>query len=351
METVLGIALLAALVALVVVLVRARPAGSGAETQVLQAELRSLAERLGSDSLHLAQRLEGIESRMTRTQTAGQEMAAGIFETLGDVRTATQQVAEQAKTFTSLQDLLAAPKARGGLGEALLEELLRQVLPPSAYSIQHRFSDGLIVDAAVRAGGHLVCIDSKFPLPNYQKMCAADNDTDRRAAERAFARDVNKHIEDISNRYIVPDEGTLDFALMYIPAEGVYSEVLRLEHAGRQLFDIALEKRVVPMAPLTLYGYLQTLLIGLRCLKIETNAEAVLRSCERLQRDVETFAADYEVLGRHLGNARNKYEDASRGLNRLRTRVDQTLDLTDDEVSPGAPRSDERPALEAVEPF
>lgn len=341
METFLGIVAIAALVLLVLVVARST-GSSGSETAVLRSELRALSERMAADSNLLASRLEGIDSRMTQTQTAGQDLAQGIFESLGDVRRATASVAEQAKSFTSLQELLGAPKPRGGLGEAMLEELLRQVLPPSAYETQFRFSDGVVVDAIVRAGGQIVCIDSKFPLTNYQRMCGAEAGGDRRDAERAFARDVHRHISDIAARYIVPDEGTLDFALMYIPAEGVYSEVLRLDHAGRRLFELAIESRVIPMAPLTLYGYLQTLLLGLKCLKIEANAATVLRSCERLHRDIEAFAIDYETLGRHLTNARGKYEDSSRSLGRLRERIERTVELSDgDEPA--------RPALEAVD--
>lgn len=349
MEAILGVALLAALVALVLITVRDRRSSAASEAAVLRSELRALSERLAADSTFVAGRLEGIDSRMTQTQTAGQDLAQDIFESLGDVRRATATVAEQAKSFTSLQELLGAPKPRGGLGEAMLEELLRQVLPPSAYETQHRFSDGVVVDAIVRAGGQIVCIDSKFPLTNYQKMCGAEADPERVAAERAFARDVHKHITDIAARYIVPDEGTLDFALMYIPAEGVYSEVLRSSHGGRPLFELAIEARVIPMAPLTLYGYLQTLLLGLKCLKIEANAATVLRSCERLHRDVEAFAVDYETLGRHLTNARGKYEDSSRSLGRLRERIERTVELSEADDSDESNGEASRPSLEAVD--
>jgi DNA recombination protein RmuC len=196
--------------------------------------------------------------------------------------------------------------------------------------MQHRFSSGLIVDAVVRAGGRLICIDSKFPLANYQRMCDGDSELERADAERAFACDVEKHIKDISGRYIVPDEGTLDFAVMYIPAEGVYGEVLRLAHRTRALFETAIELRVVPMSPLTMYGYLQTVLFGLNCLQIEKNAEAILGFCGRLQQDMERFAAEYETLGRHLGNARGKYDEGARRLDLFRDRLERVGELRDE---------------------
>lgn len=311
------------------------------EIAQVRAEMRSLAERFLVETSGLGRRLEGIDSRMVQSQAASQDLTRHIFDTLGDVRRATTTVADQAREFSSLQDLLKAPKARGGIGEAMLEELLREVLPPHSYSVQHRFTSGVVVDAAVKAGGKLVCVDSKFPLSNYRRMCAATDDDERRHAERDFAADVYRHIRDISSRYIVPDEGTFDFAVMYVPAEGVYAEVLRLEHRRRPLFESAIEARVMPMSPLTMFGYLQTILFGLKCLRIEESAEAILGFCGRLQQDLERFATEYDVLGRHLGNARTKYEEGARRLDRFRDKLDRVVDLAEED-------RDEPPALEVV---
>lgn len=318
-----------------------RPDPLVAEVGTLREDLRRIVEAVSAQTNAVSRRLEGIDGRMTETQTASIEMAQGIYATLGDLKASTNSVAEQAKQFTSLQDLLRAPKARGGLGEAMLEELLRQVLPPSGYAVQHRFRSGTIVDAVVKAGGRLICIDSKFPLANYQRICEGNDDVARAEAERAFAADVERHIRDISSRYIVPDEGTLDFAVMYVPAEGVYGEVLRLSHKKKPLFETAMDARIVPMSPLTMYGYLQTILFGLKCLQIEKSAEAILGFCGQLQQDVTRFAEEYETLGKHLGNAKSKYEQGTHRLDRFRDRLDRVADLADDEAG-------ERPVLEAV---
>lgn len=315
--------------------------------EMLRAEVGRLSEKVSSDSHLLATRLEGIDHRMTETQSANTDLARSIFDTLGDVRRATTTVAEQAGQFSSLQDLLKPPKARGGLGEAMLEELLRQILPPSSYTIQHRFRSGTIVDAAVTAGGKIVCIDSKFPLANYRRMHDAKDDLERQEGERAFAADVERHISDISSRYIVPDEGTFDFAVMYVPAEGVYAEVLRLAHRKRPLFETAIDARVVPMSPLTLFGYLQTVLFGLKCLRIEESAQAILDFCGRLQRDMERFATEYDTLGKHLTNAKNKYEEGTRRLDRFQAKLERVVDLADDEASLEELDADE-PAGEAL---
>jgi DNA recombination protein RmuC len=351
MEALVGILVVIALAGAVVAGVRiglARSAGTTedalltSELGKMREEMQRLSSRVAQDTTLLSQRLEGIDTRMTETQTASSNLASNIFDTLGDVRRATTTVAEQAKEFGALQDLLKSPKARGGLGEAMLEELLRQVLPPQSYDCQHRFGSGVIVDAVVKAGGRLICIDSKFPLSNYRRMCDASDEIERVDAERAFAADVDRHIRDIGSRYIVPDENTLDFAVMYVPAEGVYGEILRLSHRRKSLFEIAIEARVIPMSPLNMYGYLQTVLFGLKCLRIEESAEAILDFCGRLQQDFERFAIEYDTLGKHIGNARSKYEEGTRKLDRLRGKLERVVDLAED--------GDEadRPSLEVV---
>jgi DNA recombination protein RmuC len=314
----------------------------------LREDVRVLSHAISTTTAVVTQRLEGIDSRMVQTQVDGTRMVQDIFSTLGKVEEATVAVAEQAREFSSLQDLLKPPKARGGIGEAMLEELLRQVLPPQAYALQHRFTTGTIVDAVVRAGGKLVCIDSKFPLSNYRRMCDAKDDIERGSAQKAFASDVYGHIRDISTRYIIPDEGTFDFAVMYVPAEGVYGEVLNLSHRGASLFETAIDRRVVPMSPLTLYGYLQTVLFGLKCLRIESTAKEVLEYCGRLQGDIDRFAGEYEVLGRHLGNARAKYEEGYRRLERFRDKLDRVVEFDDENPAPGLAAAEGAGGLEAV---
>jgi DNA recombination protein RmuC len=337
-------AVLAAIVgaALCAAFVRARrgsvDAGAVPELRHLRDEVKLLAQRVAIDSSAVAQRLEGIDSRMLQTQSSSTNLARDIFDTLADVRRATDAVADQAREFGALQDLLRVPTARGGVGEAMLEELLRQVLPPQSYATQHRFPSGTVVDAVVRAGGKLVCIDSKFPLTNYRNICSASDAGERAEAERRFGADVDRHIQDIARRYIIPDEETFDFAVMYVPAEGVYAEILRLSHRRRPLFELAIESRVIPMSPLTMYGYLETILFGLKCLRIEASAQEVLDFCGRLQGDVERFATEYETLGRHLINARSKYEEGQRRLDRFRGKLERVIDFDDDG----------RPPLEAV---
>ena len=319
------------------VLGRARAPRGAEDIATLRSDLHRLMETMASNSSYLTQRLEGIDNRMVQSNTSNQELVRDVFQGLGQVREATSAVAEQARQFTALQDLLKPPKARGGIGETMLEELLRQILPPKGFQTQYRFSSGVIVDAIVRAGDRLICIDSKFPLVNYQRMCMASDEAERSEAERAFAADVAKHVKDISSRYICPDEGTLDFAVMYVPAEGLYGEVLRLAHGKKPIFESAMAQRVIPMSPLTMHGYLQTVVFGLRCLQIEKNAEAILGLCGRLEQDIDRFATEYDVLGAHLTNAHKKFGEGARKLERFRSTLERATEMSDD-----------RPALEIV---
>lgn len=358
METIVAVTLAVALTAVILLWARDRRTTLQANLDGLKNELASLAQRFEQDHAGVAARLEGIDTRLSGSQNTDRQLTANIFKTLEQVRGATEQVVEQARQFSTLQDVLRPPQARGALGEAMLEELLRQVLPPRAYALQHRFRNGAQVDAVVRTAGRLVCIDSKFPLANHQRIAAAGDDTERARAERAFARDVVQHIDAIASRYILPDEDTFDFALMYVPAEGVYHELLRLSHNGRYLYEIATERRVVPVSPLTIYCYLQTILFGLRCMTIEDGARAILDFCGRLQQDVDRFAEEYEVLGRHLGNASKRYEDGDRSLHRLRTDLERVAELErgaasadaapDDGSARNMPAAPGRRALEVV---
>src|SRR5713101_6373909 len=161
-------------------------------------------------------RLAQLDTKVDRRLESASQTTIKIHERLGKVDEATTQMLERAKDLARLEQALRPPKARGGFGELLLENLLRDRLPPSAYAVQHTFAGGERVDAVVRVG-QLIPVDSKFPLDNYQRIVEAEGDDERRLHEKAFARDVKNHIDTISSKYIRPAEGTYDFAFMYIP--------------------------------------------------------------------------------------------------------------------------------------
>jgi len=247
---------------------------------------------------------------------------AGLFgniqERLGGLQKTNEQVYEVAKNISSLQELLRAPKFRGELGETLLENLLSQVLPRDYYQMQYRFRSSDTVDAVIRLGEQLVPIDAKFSLENFQKMLDTSDEKEKEGCRRRFIQDVKSRIDEIASRYILPEENTYDFALMYIPAENVYYETIVRE----DLLGYCLAKRVIPVSPHTFYAYLQVICLGLRGLKVEENAKNILKSLNTISGDVAKFREDFDTLGGHLTNASRKYEDSRRKIERLTERLD-----------------------------
>jgi DNA recombination protein RmuC len=221
----------------------------------------------------------------------------------------------------------------------MLERLLDDILPRKNYSLQHRFRSGEVVDAVIRIGDNLVPIDSKFPLEDFQRIMAAGSDTERTTHRRQFTRTVKKHIDSVT-KYIVPDEGTFDFALMYIPAENVYYEtILREGVEDSEIYTYALQKRVIPVSPNSFYAYLQVIILGLKGLRIEDAAGEVLRHLELTQGYLQDFQGDFETLGGHIRHAANKYEEADRKLERLGDRLRRadevsTIELPSTEENP-----------------
>jgi DNA recombination protein RmuC len=238
---------------------------------------------------------------------------------------------ERAKDLSRLEQALRPPKARGGFGELLLENLLRDRLPPSAFQMQYGFSTGERVDAVVRAGTLLIPVDSKFPLDNYQRIVEAQSDEGRQLGEKAFGRDVRIHVDAIAAKYVRPDEGTSDFAFMYIPVEAVYYELACGKTAAT--LQYAHERRVFPMSPSTFTAYLQVIAFGLRGMQIEQRAQEVMAYVADLTRDFEKFQEDFEVVGKHLGNAQTKFASADKRLDTFAGKLERASEEADvDEI-------------------
>ena len=280
------------------------------------------------------------ELHRVRTEMAGQmgNMGLGVQEQLrqvsevvgnvqgklGQLGEATQRVAEVGKDIQGLEQILKSPKMRGGLGELLLEQLLAQMLPREHYALQHGFKSGDKVDAVIRISGRLVPVDAKFPLENFRRMLAEPDDDRRRALRKAFGRDVKNRVEEIAKKYILPDEETFDFALMYVPAENVYYEtIVKDEEADEEsIATYALSRRVVPVSPNSLYAYLQVIILGLRGLRIEAHAREIQNDLIRLGDDLDRVKEHFGKLGGHLSNAQKQFADAERDLSRFDTKLE-----------------------------
>jgi len=265
------------------------------------------------ESLDLVQRSQtAVGERLDNTSRVVGEVQKG----LGELREAAAKVYDVGRDVATLHDILRAPKLRGGLGELLLGDLLAQVLPPSSFTLQHPFQSGERVDAAVRLGDGLVPIDAKFPLEDFRRLLEATDDDGRARARRAFVARVRRHIDDIATKYVLPDEGTYDFALMYIPAENVYYEtIIRDEEPG--LAAYALGRKVIPVSPNSFYAYLQAIALGLRGLRIEARAGEVMGLLGRLGGDLGRLREDFRLVGKHLTNAAQAHASAERRMERL----------------------------------
>lgn len=294
--------------------------GLSGQSQAMSQQLAQLTSQMNDrlrESLEVVQRSQAsVGERLEGTARVVGEVQRG----LGELREATAKVFEVGRSVNQLHDILKAPKLRGGLGELLLADLLSQVLPAEHVSLQHGFKSGERVDAAIRLGNGLVPIDAKFPLEDFRRLLEAPDDETRARIKKAFVARVRKHVDDVAAKYILPDEQTYDFALMYIPAENVFYEAI-VRDDGRELASYALERKVVPVSPNTLYAYLQAIVLGLRGLRIEAQAQEVMSQLGRLAGDLGKLREDMRLVGKHLGNAQQVFASAERRLDRFEQRL------------------------------
>ena len=296
----------------------------GQLTEAMLKSQETVNQQLGQINLQVNNQLNQVTQQLqkstgdlnTRLDNAArvvQEVSKG----LGSLSEATKKVFDVGKDIASLQEILRSPKLRGGLGELFLGDLLAQIFPPAHYTLQHRFKSGEAVDAVIKIGQSLVPVDAKFPLENFRRVVETASEEERKAAKRKFIADVKKHVDAIAGKYILPDEGTFDFALMYIPAENVYYELIIKDEAvdtDKALINYAFTKRVIPVSPNSFYAYLQTILLGLKGLHIEEQAQEILKNLARLSGDFRKFQEEFELVGKHLTNTKARYDEADKRL-------------------------------------
>jgi len=263
------------------------------------------------------------QSLQESNKVIGQNLgsAANIFgnvkEQLGKLEESNRQIYEISKDISSLQELLHAPKFRGKMGEILLENILSQILPKDYYTMQYRFKTSDTVDAVVKLGERIVPVDAKFSLENFQKIQTVSDEQQKNIFRKKFIQDVKNRIDEIAAKYILPQENTYDFALMYIPAENIYYEVVISE----DLFSYSTSKKVFPVSPNTFYAYLQIICLGLKGLKVEENTKVILKDLSMLSGEMNKFQEDFELLGTHLANAVRKYDEAQKKLERFSDKI------------------------------
>jgi DNA recombination protein RmuC len=298
-------------------------------TQQLGQVSESLQKGLASSGMLTSQAQQAVAAELKNSQ----EVLGRVGKQLAEIQQAGRELNQATQT---LQTVLSGAKTRGSLGEVALESLLADALPRSAYETQFRFSTGAMVDAVIHTGEKVIPIDSKFPLESYRRLVETGED-----ARKEFFQAVRKHAESIAEKYILQNEGTLDVALMFVPSEGVYYELLMTSDAklGR-LDDYCRAHGIIPVSPNTLHAYLSAILMGLKGLQVAENAKHLLASLAGLQSQLDSFAKVYDTLGGHLRHAQQSYDDADRKLERTRSSLEQ--------MAQGALPEAARKALEAT---
>ena len=356
---VLGAAgLLAALAALAAVLLRSGETGRRLDTVLTEvASARQASQsvdgRFGDLSRALGERVGEVEKRLADGQRtvalhldSSGKVLSEVGEKIGRVFEASQRIERLAADMTRLEDLLKPPKLRGLLGETFLRQALAQVLPASAFTMQYTLPGGTVVDAAIHVGQRIVAVDSKFPLDNYRRWRELTDEAEQKRARRQFAADVRRHVESIAEKYIRPEAGTLDFALLYVPAEAVYAEIV--EEGEDLIFDSALmQRRVIPVSPRLLYAYLATVAMGLKGLELEENARQIHGQLAELARLWGKVEEPFATLGRHLGNAQKQHEETAKALNRFADRLSGVAEGASTRLAaePGPAEEDLQPSL------
>lgn len=306
----------------------------------LNAVTAQVQTSLASVTSELGQRLEGINRQVAEqlnqstnvmnanTSTVGKNIAAvqatfaSLQKQVGEMTEQSRQLSEVSKVVSALENVLRSPKMRGQFGEEQLENLLGLVFSKSQYAMQYRFSTGEIADAVIFLPQGSVAVDSKFPLENFRRITELTTDEEKKIARRDFLRDVRKRVDEISTKYIRPADGTLPFALMYVPAENVYYETIIRDEEGFQLYSHCQERRVIPVSPNSLYAYLQTIMVGLKGLQVSQRAETILREIESLKIELDKFTKAYDTVGQHIRNAASKLDEGARLLTKVELRVE-----------------------------
>ena len=305
---------------------------------LLSVSLQDRVERLQtSNEARLEDIRKNVETKLVENMDRNVSVVKEMTERLTDLRATAQRIVEISQDINQLSSILQSPKLRGNIGEFELENMLKQILPVDHFQMQAQLGE-VRVDAAVYLKEGILCIDSKFPLENFRRMNEPNlREEEKKKYSRDFAQDVRKHVDSIAAKYIIPDT-TLDFAFMFIPAESVYYEIL----LNQELHRYALDRKVIPVSPNSLYAFLQTIAIGLRGMKIEQEARRIEQILLSLKKDFDNFRDHFRLIGTHLDRAKAQFMGADTDMQRLDNRLSSlSLRGTTPDVLPTEEKSSE----------
>ncbi|MFH1749682.1 MAG: DNA recombination protein RmuC [bacterium] len=278
----------------------------------------------------LNQNIQGMQERLDKTTEVINERLDNAARVVSAVQKELGSMSEIGRQLSDFQHFLRSPKMRGNLGEQILKDLLEQVLPRDTFSMQYKFRSGDVVDAIIKTNDRLYPIDSKFPLENFNKINKTQDEKDKKHLATEFVNDVRKHIRTVSDKYILPEEGTVDFAVMYIPSESLYYEVIT--RYNDEINSYAIERKVFLVSPNSFFYFLRTVMLGMEGQKLQENSQKILQLLQTLQKDNKIFGTGLSVLDRHVTNAKNSMEKVSTGYIKLSGKIENIKTLESDSV-------------------
>lgn len=288
---------------------------SGDET--IRDWLKNIDARLDRNSQTINDSLFKQTQEMLHAQRA-------IYSKMEESAKSIGEMSEIGKSMKDMQQFLASPKLRGGLGEQLLRELLEQSLPKESFKMQHGFKSGVRVDAIIKTASGLIPIDSKFSIENFKKMIIAPDESIRVQSKKEFHSDVKDRIDEIAQKYILSDEGTVDFALMYVPTESVYYEIVNSEP---DLMAYAHKKRVMPVSPSTFYAFLRSVLLSFEGQKIASEIKTIQQSLRAIHTETSKFGGLLTTLQSHITNSYNMMNKVANQFVGLSSKVESVQGL------------------------
>lgn len=294
--------------------------------------LKSRKEENAAESqaaVMLNQNLQGMQERLDTVSKGLNERLDGAARAMGHVQKELGVMQEIGRNMQALQDFLKSPKLRGNIGEEVLRQMLDQYFPQHLYDMQYKFKEGQIVDAILKTDGGIIPIDSKFPMENYQRMVASEDEAERASHLKAFVKDVKKHVNDIAKKYILPDQGTVDFAVMYVPSESVYYEIIRND-IDLNLHGI--EKKVLFVSPNSFYYFLRVLMMGMQEKKMAEAAKDIIAAVRGIQKDAERFGGTLGVLNTHISNAGSALDRVQSEYTKLAGKIERVDEIDESKL-------------------
>jgi DNA recombination protein RmuC len=272
----------------------------------------------------IKQDIQGMSQALTQTQQHMNERLDKAATVFGSLQNELGKMQELGRSMKDIQDVLKSPKLRGNIGEQMMTDLMKQQIPKDSFELQHAFRSGEKVDAVIKTRNGLIPIDSKFPAENFLKFTQAQDDGERARTHKEFVADVKKHIQAIGKKYILPSEGTVDFALMYVPGESIYYEIM----TNTELGDFGASQRVFLVSPQSFYYFLRTVLLGLEGELIEQKAKEVMTYLRSIQGDARKFGTDLNLVNKHLTNAKTAVDTAANSYAKLSGKIESANQLT-----------------------